>query len=344
MNSLYWGNPVSLTFRFCFIAAVATGLLTGCASTTGHYGQPGTPVRRLGDEIMVAGQLFHTGAPVVRWTDQGGYDAYRVECQFNPDAKLPTGAGAGATPNRYSTLRRNLPEDVREDVRLNGWSLDELREYVDLFVLHYDACGTSRRCFTVLHDLRGLSVHFMLDVDGTIYQTLDVKERAWHAGKANDRSIGIEIANIGAYPDMSILDKWYARDANGETYLMLPDWVNESGIRTPGFVAKPARNEPVRGNIQGRDLFQYDLTNEQYESLIKLTATLCTVLPRIAPDYPRDEAGRLRTTAFTAEELDEYSGILGHYHVTTSKIDPGPAFDWERLIEGVRATMGHVAR
>ena len=40
----------------------------------------------------------------------------------------------------------------------------------------------------------------MLDLDGTIYQTLDLKEGAWHATVANGRSIGIEIANIGAYP------------------------------------------------------------------------------------------------------------------------------------------------
>jgi len=37
------------------------------------------------------------------------------------------------------------------------------------------------QCFKVLHDHRDLSVHFMLDLDGTIYQTLDLKERAWHA-------------------------------------------------------------------------------------------------------------------------------------------------------------------
>ena len=41
----------------------------------------------------------------------------------------------------------------------------------------------------------------MLDLDGTIYQTLDLKEGAWHATDANGRSIGIEIANIGAFTD-----------------------------------------------------------------------------------------------------------------------------------------------
>src|SRR6185503_14558055 len=78
--------------------------------------------------------------------------------------------------------------------------LERLREVVDQFVLHYDVAGTSGRCFQVLQDARGLSVHFLLDVDGTIYQTLDLRDEAWHATKANPRSIGIEIANLGAYP------------------------------------------------------------------------------------------------------------------------------------------------
>jgi hypothetical protein len=39
------------------------------------------------------------------------------------------------------------------------------------------------------------------------------------------------------------------------------------------------------------------LTAEQYDSLVKLTATLCTVLPRIGCDYPRDDQGALLTSA-----------------------------------------------
>ena len=71
----------------------------------------------------------------------------------------------------------------------------------------------------MLHDLRGLSVHFMLDLDGTIYQTLDLKEGAWHATVANGRSIGIEIANIGAYPPDGA-SRWrpgIARTGRGES-------------------------------------------------------------------------------------------------------------------------------
>jgi len=211
---------------------------------------------------------------------------------------------------------------------------------VDQFVIHYDVCGTSRRCFEVLQDVRGLSVHFMLDVDGTIYQTLDLKERAWHAGTANDRSIGIEIANIGAYPDLKELSKWYALDDAGRMRLTLPESMGDGGIRTAGFIARPSGENPVQGSIQGKDLWQYDLTDEQYDSLIKLTATLCQVLPAIRPDYPRDENGALRTTMLTPEEMADYHGLLGHYHVTDAKTDPGPAFDWDRVVTGAKRWMG----
>ena len=93
-----------------------------------------------------------------------------------------------------------LTDEEIERVRGGGWDLPLLQRVVDQFVIHFDVCGTSRQCFKVLQDMRGLSVHFMLDLDGTIYQTLDLKERAWHATSSNSRSVGIEIANIGAYP------------------------------------------------------------------------------------------------------------------------------------------------
>lgn len=43
-------------------------------------GAVGAPVPRTGDEIMVCGQLYHTGTPVILWGDVGGYDHYRGQC------------------------------------------------------------------------------------------------------------------------------------------------------------------------------------------------------------------------------------------------------------------------
>jgi N-acetylmuramoyl-L-alanine amidase len=279
---------------------------------------------------------------VVLWTDPGGYDAYRVERRFSPPDQSAWSAieGAIGSPNRYSLRRAGLDDETLERVRGGGWTLEDLQKSIDQFVVHYDVSGTSRQCFKILHDRRGLSVHFLLDIDGTIYQTLDVKERAWHATKANDRSVGIEIAHIGAYERVggTPLESWYARDTFGFR-INLPEWMGDGGVRTPGFVGRPASPRFAEGEINGRSLVQPDFTPEQYESLIRLTAALCTVLPGIECDYPRDETGAPLAGVMSDDAFDAYSGVLGHQHVQGNKIDPGPAFDWERVIGGARRIM-----
>jgi N-acetylmuramoyl-L-alanine amidase len=321
-------------------------LLAGCQGLP----RPGTFAPRQGDEIVVAGQFVHTGTPVVLWIDPGGYDAYRVERRFSPydESAWETSKVAVKTlssPNRYNLRKPALTDEEVERVRGGGWDLSLLQQKVDQFVLHFDVSGISRQCFKVLHDVRCLSVHFMLDLDGTVYQTLDLKERAWHATTSNTRSIGIEIANVGAYspPNREPLDQWYQSDATGKVRIVVPERLGESGIRTSNFVARPARPEPITGTIQGRELMQYDLTLEQYEALTKLTATLCKVFPKLNCDYPRDGAGELVTHKLPDEVLENYRGILGHYHIQLNKVDPGPAFQWDRVVQGARKLMAPIA-
>src|SRR5213075_2647831 len=99
---------------------------------------------------MVAGQLFHTGAPVILWTDPGGYDAYRVERRFvsleksSWEASSPP-AGPLKTPNRYGLRFGGIPSagglspDDIERIRAGGWDLPTLQRVVDQFIIHYDA-------------------------------------------------------------------------------------------------------------------------------------------------------------------------------------------------------------
>jgi N-acetyl-anhydromuramyl-L-alanine amidase AmpD len=177
-----------------------------------------------------------------------------------------------------------------------------------------------------------------------VYQSLDLKERARHAVSANDTSIGVEIAQIGAYDpsdpkERAVLDAWYAKDESGRVRVRLPARLGDGGLRAQGFVARPAREEPVEGRIHGRLLVQYDFTGEQYRSLIRLAAALCTVLPKIRADAPRGADGHIRDGVLSEAEIAGFGGLIGHYHLTTSKIDPGPAFDWERVVAGVRAIL-----
>lgn len=317
--------------------------------------------KRHGDEIMVCGQLYRIGAPVKLWTDAGGFDAYRTDRRFSDFAERKwkstveamkagqvqfTGETPETSPDRYgmryeSRAAEVFTPDQLASVRGGGWDLDLLREKIDQFVLHFDVCGTSAQCFYILHDRRGLSVHFMLDVDGTIYQTLDLKERAWHATKSNDRSIGIEIANIGTHSVGSRTDTfgpWYRRNDSGETFLTFPPYVR-GREKFEGLELRPRRNDPVRGSIRGKEYEQYDYTKQQYDSLTKLSAALCDIFPKLKPDAPRSPDGKILLHTLSEEQWASFSGILGHYHVQENKTDPGPAMDWDYLLEGTRQQL-----
>lgn len=307
-----------------------------CGCVRPHFAaRPGTPLDRNGDEIMAAGQLFHTGTRVVLWTDPKGYNAYNAEPFLRTPGTQP--AREPRERQHYNT-RGHLPNALGADVATHGWTLANLQEQVDQFVIHYDVCGTSRRCFEVLHDAAILSVPFMLDVDGTIYQTLDLKERAWHAAEANDRSIGVEIAHMGTYSKPEDIQKYYATSEQGWPYFVLP--ARESGVLTPGYIPYSARTQLISGKIHGRTLYQYDYTNEQYAALSHLIAALHVVLPKMKIDVPRNLDGSVRTTVLSKEERLAWSGLMGHYHVTTQKIDPGPAFDWDRVITCAKGELG----
>ncbi len=263
------------------------------------------PEPRRGDEIVVAGQFFHTGTRVLTWLDEGGFNAY-------------PGDGRNYNPRRDLTER----------------TLPALQKRVDQFVIHYDDCGYSALCFKVLQQRR-LSVHFLIDVDGTIYQTLDLVDAAQHATTANSRSVGVELAGVGARPASALkeIESWYRRDAAGQTRLQLP------AAAPVSYTGGPIRPDRVRSPIHGRMLEQYDFTPEQYAALAKLTAALCRALPRIACDYPHDAAGRVVPKKLPADEIERFRGVLGHYHIQENKVDPGPALQWEKFIGEARVLL-----
>ncbi len=113
-------------------------------------------------------------------------------------------------------------------------------------------------------------------------------------------------------------------------------------MRTPDFQGRPRRDHRVQAHIHQRPLEMYDLTPEQQHSLIRLTAALCRIFPRMQPDAPRDARGHVRMDELSEEEWRAFGGIVGHYHLTTRKIDPGPAFDWEAYLLGVRRELGRL--
>lgn len=282
----------------------------------------------------MAGSPVAVDVAVVGPRDPGGFDGSLERCAFRPSQVLPIAPAPGCdVPRRYGDRATDgLAPDVAARVALRGFDRAAVAARVDQVVLHYDAAGTSRRCFEVLHDERGLSCHFLLDVDGTIYQTLDLALRARHATVANDRSVGIEIAHVGAYPSESSFDPVYSRGPSG-MLLTVPARLHPP----PGGPFRVARDGFFRGAVNGRSLVQPDFTEAQYESLGRLLVALRRVLPRVEARIPRAAGGAARTDAMTQDEFARFRGVIGHQHIQSDKTDPGPAFDWERVARAIGA-------
>jgi N-acetylmuramoyl-L-alanine amidase len=78
-----------------------------------------------------------------------------------------------------------------------------------LVVIHHTSDRTAEEALRVLGDReRQVSAHYLVGRDGTVWQLVDEKRRAWHAGVSrwggspdvNSRSIGIELDNDGEEP------------------------------------------------------------------------------------------------------------------------------------------------
>jgi N-acetylmuramoyl-L-alanine amidase len=86
-------------------------------------------------------------------------------------------------------------------------SFDERRP--NFVVIHHTGDDSADDALRTLTDpLRAVSAHYLVARDGTIYQLLDERSRAWHAGKSrwgaltdlNSASLGVELDNNGDEP------------------------------------------------------------------------------------------------------------------------------------------------
>jgi hypothetical protein len=159
---------------------------------------------------------------------------------------------------------------------------------VSMFVTHWDVCLNSTSCFKVLEN-RGVSVHFAIDNDGTIYQFLDINHIAWHASRrvVNEKSVGVEISNA-YYPKYQ---PWYKRN---------------------GFGERPTiNNARVHGKPLSPFLDFYPVQKRALKALYKAIHEGCGV-PYKTPDVDTVDRKVARGT---------YKGFVHHYNVVRGKID-----------------------
>ena len=172
--------------------------------------------------------------------------------------------------------------------------------------IHHDGCNTADMCFSVLQNERGLSVHFLLDNDGTIYQTIDLGLMAYHASEWNVDSIGVEMCNKRR------------RDR-------VPELLRGRQVRSEAPSQRRARSTTTRSS-------RTTTPSEQYDSFGKL----CRALQQPATEPARRvSAGDPRAcstgTRSPKDQSMRFAGYIGHYHLWDQKWDPGP-FDFEDVL------------
>jgi hypothetical protein len=170
-------------------------------------------------------------------------------------------------------------------------------------VLHWDECPDTPFMHKVLMQ-RGLSVHFGIDEDGTIYQFLDTKEVCWHARGVNTRSIGIEICN--------------------PVKLTYNDVYSSQNKQLRPVVS----GDVVHGNTLDPYLGFYDIQLEAASVLCNALAENC----EIPKTVPLDGNSKLKKAVDKTIQAGMFQGFVGHYHLTNTKTDPG-YLDIEKLLK-----------
>lgn len=176
------------------------------------------------------------------------------------------------------------------------------------FCTHWDVCLDSRSCSRILQR-RGISVHFMIDNDGTIYQALDTQHAAWHAGsrKWNHSSIGVEVSNA-----------WYTKYQN--------KYVSR------GFGERPVWEDVyVHGKKQPAFLGFYDVQIKALKALYKAIHN-ATGIPLETPLGRDDE---MLTTVSKDAAANRFKGFLSHFHLKRSKIDCA-GLDIKQILEDIK--------
>lgn len=157
------------------------------------------------------------------------------------------------------------------------------------FVNHWDVCKSTKSMAKVIAK-RGISIHFGIDTDGTIYQLLDTQHAAWQAGKRlwNHDSIGIEICN-----------PYYEKYQNKS---------NPRPIIKDGY-CHGTKMKPFMGF--------YPI---QIQALTALWAAIHEGLG-IPLEVPLDDNGEQIKGVDPRCEASKFSGFINHFNLTRRKID-----------------------
>lgn len=258
---------------------------------------------------------IQTNYPVLRFDDNSAPSFYHPENTLSPDRLMQMAILRPTMQNysmRYGGQFNRGAEQLFGTTRAE---LDALGQHIHQIAIHHDVTSNAIDTFNVLCT-RGLSTHFVVNYDGALYQFMDCYHVAWATGDNNNHSIAI--------------------DMNNPVYPELRDTDPAAGMR-----------EIYQGKVNGSVKTMLGYTEPQYDTIIALIKALISPinipgeepwipLPIVSQNCfpPISESGEV-INRLLRNSID-FQGFLGHFHCSANKWDPGPAFDWLRVLSGIK--------
>jgi len=223
---------------------------------------------------------------------------------------------------------RAAPPIDRTTLRLPGEKYFRHEFPKDLIVLHFTAGSSAAGAHRAWMSSPGeVATPYLIDPDGTIYETFDPKYWAYHLGVIGDasedhlhdrRSVAIEIVNIGPLqPDPANpqqLNAWPPADhRTGRATFRTPWCTIEQTVR---YVKSPFR---------GFSHFAA-FPSPQIAGVVSLIQHISERFS-IPIDLPPPD----RRPAFDLSFYHSWKGVASHQNFRSDKTDIGPAFPWDKL-------------
>ena len=269
--------------------------------------------------ILFAGRKvpINTNYPVNLFSNGSSPSFYNPENWLSPD-KLAQMTLLRPERRNYSYRMGNkmhFQKSADQLFSVTRDELDALGEFIHQIALHHDVTTNAVDTYNVLCT-RGLSTHFVVNYDGALYQFMDCYHVAWATGDNNNHSIAI--------------------DMNNPVYPELKDEDPARGMR-----------DIYQGKINGAVKTMLGYTEPQYETIIALIKALISPVqvPNEEPWIPLKTVSEncFPPISESGEVINRllrdsigFKGFLGHYHCSANKWDPGPAFDWMRVLSGIK--------
>ncbi len=267
-------------------------------------------------------------------------------CGYFYDVKTPDKGPTGeAQPPVYVALKRTDGQDFVSRKSNKGvaiTTIEGLKELVNTVVLHTDITVHALSTLAALKG-RDLSSHFCINWNGIIYQYADLADYTAHAGKDfNRQSIGIDLNlliynenNLGAEQNRDMkrtYDDYTAVYRAKLTEMFRAQGKSQKDI--PKLLEDYEREKSRTMVLNGQTLTSPGYTPKQYEATIALLKLFVKLLD-LPKMYPMKPDGKVLDLHLEGDDAKKLKGIIAHWHVSFERWDPGPGFDWERVLAGL---------